>query len=170
MIANKMGPSITGGRVLNLDELKAKMIEALRLAGVSIEASQLELVDRGIPHKPAGLPNGKMGIYTFIYQGQFLKVGKAGPSSDARFRSQHYKPMGSQSNLAKSILNDGDFSHLRISIDTVGEWIKQNSKRVDIIMDVSLGIFVLNFIEAYLHLRFQPKYEGFDNQRKPSEN
>lgn len=151
---------------MNLDELKMKMIETIQLAGVTIEDSQLEIVDRGIPHKPAGLPTGKMGIYTFIYQGQFLKVGKAGPSSDARFRSQHYKPMGSQSNLAKSILNDCDFSHLHISIDTVGEWIKQNTRRVDIIMAASLGIFMLNFIEAFLHLKFQPKYEGFDNQTK----
>ncbi|MNO42702.1 hypothetical protein D3C76_328990 [compost metagenome] len=155
---------------MNLFELKAKMIEAIRLAGVMIEDSQLELVDRGIPHKPAGLPAGKMGIYTFIYQEQFLKVGKAGPNSDARFRSQHYKPMGSQSNLAKSILNDGEFSHLNISMETVGEWIKYNTRRIDLFIDASLGIFVLNFIEAFLHLRFQPKYEGFDNQRKASGN
>jgi hypothetical protein len=146
------------------------MIEAIRLAGVTIEDSQLDLVDRGIPHKPAGLPTGKMGIYTFIYQGQFLKVGKAGPSSDARFRSQHYKPKGSQSNLAKSILNDGEFSHLHLSMETVGEWIKQNTQRVDLFIDASLGIFVLNFLEAFLHLRYQPKYEGFDNQRKASGN
>lgn len=90
-----------------------------------------------------------MGIYTFIYQEKFLKVGKAGPNSDARFRSQHYKPMGSQSNLAKSILNDGEFSHLHISMETVGEWIKHNTRRINLFIDASLGIFVLNFIEAF---------------------
>lgn len=110
-----------------------------------------------------------MGIYTFIYQDHFLKIGKAGPSSDARFRSQHYNPLTSQSNLAKSILSDNELASLHISIVTVGEWIKQNTRRVDLFIDASLGIFVLNFFEAYLHLLYQPKYEGFENQRKISE-
>ncbi|WP_372661307.1 hypothetical protein [Cohnella sp.] len=152
--------------MLNIQELRAKMIEAIRLTGTVIENDQLEIVDRGMPHKPSGLPAGKMGIYTFIYQDHFLKIGKAGPNSDARFRSQHYNPLGSQSNLAKSILNDIEFASQHISIETVGEWIRQNTKRVDLFINASLGIFVLNYFEAFLHLMYQPKYEGFDNQRK----
>lgn len=152
--------------MLNLYELKTKMIEAIRITGLKIENVQLEIIDRGMPHKPAGLPMNKMGIYAFIYQDHFLKIGKAGPNSDARFRSQHYNPLGSQSNLAKSILSDFELASLLHSPDSVGGWIRQNTRRIDFFIGASLGIFALNFFESFLHLMYSPKYEGFENQRK----
>jgi hypothetical protein len=99
----------------------------------------------------------------FIYQEYFLKIGQAGPNGDVRFRSQHYNPLGSQSNLAKSILSDTEIASLHISIETIGEWIKQNTRRVDLFIDALLGIFVLNFFEAFLHLMYQPSMRALKN-------
>lgn len=68
--------------------------------------------------------------------------------------------------MAKSILNDSDFDSFNLTEDTVGEWIKQNIRRIDFIIDASLDVFVLNLIEAFLHLQLKPKYEGVKSQRK----
>lgn len=153
--------------MFNLLELKQDTINVIRLAGEKIQDQQIEIIDRGMPHKPSGLPQGKMGIYSFIYQDYFLKIGKAGPKSDARFRSQHYIPSSSQSNLSKSVLMDGDLND-GLNKDNVGDWIKNNTRRIDFVFDSSLGIFVLSLAEAFLQLKFKPKYEGFENQRKAS--
>lgn len=133
-------------------------------AGRKID-SHYEIIDRGIPHVPQNLKRGTMGIYTFLYQDEFLKIGKAGPNSNARFSSQHYLPSSAQSNLSKSILDDDRMQGLGITDDNVGEWIKHNTSRIDILLDASLGIFTLELIEAALHFRYEPRYEGFKNQR-----
>lgn len=149
-----------------MKELKEKIMMVIKMAGANISESQLQIIDRGIPHQPSGLPKGNLGIYSFEYANEFLKIGKVGQNSDARFRSQHYIPKSSQSNLAKSILNDTDFDKFNLTEATIGEWIKHNVRRIDFIIDASLGVFVLNLIEAFLHLQLKPKYEGFKSQRK----
>ena len=133
--------------------------------GKPLPAERYEVIDRGVPHKPAGLPIGKMGIYTFLFEGQFLKIGKAGANSDARFRSQHYG-FNAQSTLAKSIVSDSDMVSLGINEANVGEWIKNNCRRIDVLIDSRLGIFALEFVEGLLHYIYEPKYEGFKSQRK----
>ena len=127
--------------------------------------SHYEIIDRGLPHTPHTLKRGTMGIYTFLYGDEFLKIGKAGPNSNARFFSQHYLPSSAQSNLSKSILEDDRMQGQGITEDNVGDWIKQNTRRIDILLDASLGIFTLELIEAALHYRYEPRYEGFKNQR-----
>ena len=87
------------------------------------------IIDRGMPHTPATLKRGTMGIYTFLYNEEFLKSGKAGPNSNARFSNQHYLPRSSQSNLSKSILKDPAMQDLGITEDNVGDWIKKNTRR-----------------------------------------
>jgi hypothetical protein len=69
--------------------------------------AKYEIVDRGAPHIPVGLPEGKMGIYTFWHDGRFLKIGRAGPKNNARFRSQHYG-FKARSTLAKSLCRGMD--------------------------------------------------------------
>ncbi|WP_051208790.1 hypothetical protein [Butyrivibrio sp. WCD3002] len=138
--------------------------EVTRAAGKPIE-SGYEIIDRGMPHTPKSLGKGKMGIYTFNYNGEFLKIGEAGPSSNARFESQHYLPKSSNSNLSKSILKDSEMQGLGINELNVGDWIKKNTRRIDILLDASLGIFALNLLEAALHYKYEPRYEGFKNQR-----
>ena len=133
--------------------------------GKPLSEDSYDVIDRGLPHKPAGLPIGKMGIYTFLYKDRFLKIGKAGANSDARFRSQHYG-FNAQSTLAKSIVSDSEMLLLGINESNVGEWIKNNCRRIDILIDSNVGIFTLEFIEGLLHYIYEPKYEGFKSQRK----
>lgn len=123
------------------------------------------IIDRGIPHQPQKLPKTKMGIYVFKYNDIFLKIGKAGPNSSARFLSQHYNPNSARSTLAASILKDNDFKSLSITHENVGDWIKKNCHRIDILIDDSVSIFAIELIEALLHYKYMPKYEGFNSQR-----
>ncbi|WP_068783345.1 hypothetical protein [Paenibacillus phocaensis] len=149
----------------NLHELKEQLIQIIKSTGTEINENQIMILDRGVPHKTSTLPKDRMAIYSFIYQDRFLKIGKAGPSSNARFNSQHYDPKSSQSNLAKSLLADPKLIELNLDVTTIKEWIKTNTRRIDFLIDATLGIFVLNLIEAFLHLKYRPKYEGFEKQR-----
>ncbi len=124
-----------------------------------------EIVDRGRPHAPKPLPRGRMGVYAFLYNDEFLKIGKAGPRSNARFFSQHYQAQGAQSTLAKSLLADEAMARPGLTAENVGEWIRQNTRRIDILLDERLGVFALELIEAALHYRYEPRYEGFKSQR-----
>lgn len=135
-----------------------------KMLGKPIE-SGYRIIERGLPHTPKSLEKGTMGVYTFLYKDEFLKIGKAGPSSNARFTSQYYLPRSSQSNLSKSVLLDDNMRNLGINEDNVGDWIKQNCRRIDIILDRNLGIFALELVEAALHYKYEPRYEGFSNQR-----
>ena len=124
-----------------------------------------EIADRGQPHAPKALPRGRMGVYAFLYNDEFLKIGKAGPRSNARFFSQHYQAQGAQSTLAKSLLADEAMARPGLTAENVGEWIRQNTRRIDILLDERLGVFALELIEAALHYRYEPRYEGFKSQR-----
>lgn len=148
--------------VAEFDEIIREVSGAL---GKTLDKRKYEIVDRGVPHIPKLLPAGKMGIYTFWYDGKFLKIGKAGPKSNARYFSQHYLPNSARSTLAASILNDKRMQGKCISEDNVGTWIKNNCRRIDILMDADLGIFSLELVEAALHYKYEPVYEGFSTQR-----
>ena len=43
----------------------------------------------------------------------------------------------------------------------MGEWIKSNCYRNDVLLDISLGVFALELVEAALHYKYKPTYEGF---------
>ena len=134
--------------------------------GHPIDFDKITIIDRGHPHiSPCSLPNGKMAVYMFVYEGEFLKIGKVGPNSNARYTNQHYNPKSAGSNLAKSILLDSEMMNKGIDNENVGEWIKCNCRRIDIELDVELGVFTLELIEALLHYKYTPKYEGFSSQR-----
>ena len=112
----------------------------------------------GVPHSaPKSLDNGKMAIYIFKYKDTYLKIGKVGAKSKARYTSQHYSPKSSISNLAKSILKDEVFSISHsITKENVGQWIKDNCQRINILIDEELGRLALSLIEAALHYKYNP--------------
>lgn len=147
------------------DEFNKIIEEVSGILGKPIDKEKYKVVDRGVPHNPQILPNGMMGVYTFWYNGSFLKIGKAGPKSNARFLSQHYNPKSAQSTLAASILADENMKNKGITENNVGEWIKHNCRRIDVLLDVRLGIFALELIESALHYKYEPTYEGFITQR-----
>lgn len=149
----------------NVHNIKEQIIEAASSLGVNICSDNIRVVDRGMPHKPTSLPKDEMGIYMFEYESAFLKIGKVGAKSNARFLSQHYNPRSSMSNLAISILGDELMTPFHLTESNVGDWIKTNTRRIDILVDVELGMHVLNFIEAALLMKYNPRYEGFLSQR-----
>jgi hypothetical protein len=146
-------------------EFREIIINVSRLLGREVDMNKVEIIDRGMPHKPHSLKPGTMGVYAFNYKGRFLKIGKAGPNSNNRFLYQHYKPGAAMSTLAGSILPDPEMEGLGITESNIGEWIKSNCRRIDILLNVDLGIFTLELVEAALHYKYEPKYEGFASQR-----
>lgn len=121
---------------------------------------------------------------------EFLKIGKAFVNTNDRFKYQHYNPFSSASNLARSLIDDDEMEELRFikkqfykkDIDKekrtlirkqTKNWIHKNCERIDIIIKTDivknnkenidenkLAYLVLSFFEAYLHMKFKPKYEG----------
>ena len=140
-------------------------LKALELAGITMDKASIKVIDLGYSHQPKCLPSGKMGIYTFLKGDRFLKIGKVGPKSNARFRSQHYCPYRSKSNLATSILNDNKMLKYDLDDSTIEDWIKKHTRRIDILLDESVDVLILSFLEAFLHCRFNPAYEGHQSQR-----
>ena len=141
--------------------------KVVALAGVSFPATALTFETLPAPHKPpSALPNGKMAVYVFVWEGRCLKVGKVGPKSQARFTSQHYSPASSNSNLAKSLVSGHSKLGLSgITESNVGAWIKANVDRVNFLLSAECGIPVLTLFESFLQCRLNPVFEGFDSQR-----
>lgn len=125
-----------------------------------ISRESYEIKGKKAPHTPKSLPEGKIAVSIFKYGDEYLKTGRFGPNSNARFQSQHYLPNSSLSNLAKSILNDSNFHEQGLNANNIGDWIKNNCRRIDIIIDENLGSSTSELIKAALNYRFRPKYEG----------
>jgi len=142
------------------------LIRALEICGAQMSSADIKLEDMGAPHSPpTALPKGKMAVYIFLHGETCLKVGKAGPKSNARYTSHHYGIDRSNSSLAKSIVN----SHERIGIErmeseNVGAWLKSQTRRINILLDSKHGNEILNFVEAFYILRLGPIYEGRSNK------
>jgi hypothetical protein len=131
------------------------------LVGAECDLSKIRVEVLDKPHKPSGLPTGKMAVYCFFLNGQALKVGLAGPNSDARYRSQHYNPNSADSNLAKSILAyPSKIGIAPLHTNFVGIWIKEHTDRVNILLPDSFGKPILSVLESFLHARWKPIYEG----------
>jgi hypothetical protein len=133
--------------------------------GRELDMDKIQVIDRGVPHCTPKWRDGLMAVYTYNFQGEFLKIGKAGPRSEARFRSHHYNPHNAKSTLAASILSDPKMSGYSLNDKTVGNWIKEHCRRIDVMIPVNMGIFTLELVEAILHYVYEPRYEGFDSQR-----
>jgi len=81
----------------------------------------------GAPHKASQLPPGMAAVYCFWGLGQWLKIGKVGPNSGARYTSQHYTG-SARSTLAGSLLSDPEVLEVPgFTPDRVGDWIKANT-------------------------------------------
>ncbi|MHC2250057.1 hypothetical protein [Bradyrhizobium elkanii] len=120
---------------------------------------KVEILDR--PHRPSGLPTGRMAVYCFFLDGQALKIGIAGPNSGPRYLSQHYNPNSAGSNLAKSILTyPSKIGVAPLHTNFVGTWIKEHTDRINILLPDSFGRPILSMLETFLQARWKPIYEG----------
>ena len=87
--------------------------------------------------QPRRLPSDMRAVYGFWGLEQWLKIGKAGPKSNARYTSQHYT--GSAiSTLSGSISRDSRMRNVPgLNPDAPGEWIKACTNRVNILIAVT---------------------------------
>ena len=133
------------------------------ITGITLHENAISVEILDAPHTPpTSLPTNKMAIYIFKNEsGEYLKVGKVGPRSSARYTSQHYNPKSAKSTLAASLLThkkELNLSHL--DCNNVGEWVKNNTTRTNLLLDADLGPCVLTLLESFLHCRLNPKFEG----------
>ncbi|WFU52341.1 hypothetical protein QA639_21785 [Bradyrhizobium pachyrhizi] len=131
------------------------------LAGTECDLTKIKVEVLNKPHKPSGLPTGRMAVYCFFLDGRALKVGIAGPNSGPRYLSQHYNPNSAGSNLAKSILAyPSKIGIAPLHTNFVGTWIKEHTDRINILLPDSFGKPILSMLETFLHARWKPIYEG----------
>lgn len=148
---------------MELYNIKKDIIElienASELAGNKLNKDDFEILLLDTKHTPPKLPDGKMAVYSYVYNGRFLKVGQANINSGARYKYTHYKFSKVKSSLPNSLLNDPEMKNI-VDFNDINSWIRNNCKRVDVILDGKLGKFTLNLIEGLLHYKYKPKYEG----------
>ncbi len=141
--------------------------KVVELSGICVSSDDVTAESLPAPHRsPTQLPAGRMAVYVFCHQGRTLKVGKAGPNSNARYTSQHYSPHAAQSTLAASLLCRGDEIGVRgLTQANVGDWIRANTDRHNFLLDSDRPIRLLTLLEAFLQCRLDPAFEGFGSQR-----
>ena len=140
-------------------EIKELIIAASGLTGNPISEADFYIEHQPSKHTPKALPDGKMAVYTFVYNNSFLKIGQANINTKARYQSHHYYIKSAKSTLANSLLKDPAMS-LLVDEDNITQWIRDNCERYDVIIDEKYGKNALNFIEGMLHYKYNPKYEG----------
>ena len=136
------------------------LCDAAANARFIVEPNNLELLqwDAGKGHVPLPLPANTAAIYILKWNDTYLKVGKANANSNARYQSHHYNPNSSRSNLSRSLLEDSEFQAL-IGVGDVGEWIKANTTRFNILIPSNLGKDFIHFAEAFFILKCSPRFE-----------
>jgi hypothetical protein len=136
-------------------------VEVAALARIPCVDSDISTEFLAAPHRPPNrLPLGYMAVYGFWNAGTWLKIGKVGPKSNARYTSQHYSPGSAGSTLAGSLCNCLVMKALpEFRASDVGLWIRTNTCRVNILVPSSKPPELLSLLEAFLHARLQPRYE-----------
>lgn len=135
--------------------------------GYPITKNDYYIEDMGCPHAQPRLPKGYAAVYIFVYESdcdysktcEFLKIGLVNEKSNARFTSQHYG-FNAPSTLAKSICSDKAFIALGINNSNVKEWILNHLQRINIYIKSDCGKESRELVEAILHYKYRPRYEG----------
>lgn len=148
-----------------IDDIKHALVDfktVSKLAGDLLNFDDVNVEYLESPHNPPSkIPAGKMAIYAFWWNGSWLKIGKVGPKSHARYTSQHYNPKSSGSNLAKSLKNDPKMKSVSgLDPHNPGAWIKVSTCRVNILISSKRSKELLSLLEIFLHVRLNPVYEG----------
>ena len=145
----------------NPEQLLEDFRTVAKLCEVEIDTDTINIDILPMPHSPPrNLPRGKMAVYVFSDKEQTLKVGKAGAKSQPRYTSHHYN-LSAPSTLAKSLLNDEKrVRSCGLTEDKVSDWIKENTDRVNFLVDTDMGKWLLNLLEAFIQCRLHPIYEG----------
>lgn len=144
--------------VMDRDFFLADFSRAVRLAIPDFDAGGISFREC-IGHDIGPLPKGRSYVYLFWTPDgdRYLKIGKAGPNSQARIY-QHYSLDNAGSSLARSIRDAPDRVGLATGPQDPREWIHRNTRHFLFIMPDG-DRFTRNFLEAFLHLKFSPLYE-----------
>jgi hypothetical protein len=68
--------------------------------------------------------------------------------------------------LAASILKDeAAVQRHNLNKQNISDWMKENTDRVNFLLEANIGIWVLTLLEAFVQCRLRPRYEGFTSQR-----
>ena len=147
------------------EQIRADFLR-VRTTGINMRREHIFIEVLEMPHEPTPLPPGKVAVFVFSDTDRVLKVSKVGPNSNARYQSQHYGVWRAPSTLPKSLLKDGDaVQRHRLNEANVGDRIKQNTDRVNFILDDSYYGRTLDRLKEFLIDRLRPVYEGSASQR-----
>ena len=145
----------------HLNTLLNGFVNAAQIGNYELCREDLILQFHPAPHNPVKLADGKRAVYGFGVNDHWLKVGKAGGNSNARFQSQHYNPKSANSNLASSILKDVDSPIVpALSESAVGQWIKKNCYRFNVLFASHHSDEFATFMESFFIFCLKPRYEG----------
>ena len=146
--------------IWNPDQLREDFLRVARVAGIDMQPEDIDIETLEMPHRPTPLPAGKIAVFVFSDTDRVLKVSKVGPNSNARYQSQHYGVNRAPSTLARSLLNDDDDAvrRHRLNEENVGKWIKQNTDRVNFILDESYYGRTLDRLKDFVLDRLRPVY------------
>jgi hypothetical protein len=130
------------------------------VGGAPLQPGELVVEALPAPHRPPSrLPAGTMAVYGFWGDGEWLKIGKAGANSGARYTSQHYNAGSASSTLAASLIKappaDPSFAP-----NGCRDWICASTSRVNWLLPAARPRELLSLLEAFLHLRLRPRFEG----------
>jgi hypothetical protein len=136
-------------------------VAVAQLAGEPIGWDAIEVEYLRAPHRPPSrLPADKTAIFGFWGDGVWLKLGRAGPNSNARYTSQHYNPGSAPSTLAKTLADDPHMLTVAGFDPTApGEWMKDVTHRVNVLLPASTHPELVLLLEAFLNLRLRPRYD-----------
>ncbi len=123
------------------DDIERAVIDFVAVAELAddpIAIADISIEYLPAPHRPKSLLVGMMAVYGFWGDGSWLKIGKAGPRSNARYGSQHYNAGSAKSTLAGSLAGDPHMLAVQ-GFDplSAGDWIRQSTHRVNILMPAS---------------------------------
>ena len=147
-----------------IEEIKETVDRFRSLAkelGHPVEKDDL-VFDSGHQHEQPTLPKHHCAVYIFLHQGEVLKIGKANAKSGNRYRYQHYR-FDVGSTLAKSLFeNDSEFKSLIGSKENAESWMLANLVRINVLINDrdGNGKAISELLEALLHYRFRPRFEG----------
>lgn len=147
--------------ISDIENALCGFISVAGLARTPVRREDMDVEYLNAPHKPPSrLPKGKMAVYGFWHNGEWLKIGIAGPNSNARYTSQHYNPSSAQSTLAGSLIKDTSvLAKPDLHQESIGDWIRANCHRVNILLDSNRDILLLRLLESFLLPYLRPRYE-----------
>ncbi|QRM18388.1 hypothetical protein GBK02_02725 [Dechloromonas sp. TW-R-39-2] len=165
-------PLHSNSEMPNLDSLTnawlTDFLAAATLAGLQLTHADFHIEKLCASHTPTRLLKGHAAVYVFLFGDRCLKVGRAGENSNARYRSQHYTG-SAKSTLAGSLLKHEIPWLPTVQANQTREWICKNTSRINFLLKASHGPFPIGLLEAFLHCKLQPVFEGFASQRLAGE-